>query len=42
MPMTQLRDLVGPVDFAGCTRLRAELVSRLGYAEQKTLRAGSN
>lgn len=41
MPMTQLRDLVGPVDFAEvCTRLRAELVSRLGYAEQKTLTGG--
>lgn len=41
MPMTQLRDLVGPVDFAEvCTRLRAELVSRLGYSEQKTLTGG--
>ena len=41
MPMTQLRDLVGSVDFAEvCTRLRAELVSRLGYAEQKTLTGG--
>ncbi|CAD5107626.1 lipoyl(octanoyl) transferase LipB [Zestomonas carbonaria] len=41
MAMTQLRDLVGPLEFAEvCARLRAQLVHHLGYAEQTTLKGG--
>ena len=44
MPMTQLRDLVGPVDFAEvCTRLRAESSHALATLNRRPLpRAGSN
>lgn len=39
--MTQLRDHIGPVDFAEVQqRLRAQLAAHLGYAEQKTLSGG--
>lgn len=39
--MTQLRDLVGPVDFNEVLgRMRGQLAQHLGYAEQKTLRGG--
>lgn len=39
--MTQLRDLVGPVDFIEVLgRMRGQLVQHLGYAEQKTLTGG--
>jgi len=38
LKMTQLRDLVGPVDFAEVMgRLRGELVKQLGYTQQQTL-----
>lgn len=38
LKMTQLRDLVGPVDFAEVMgRLRGELVRQLGYTQQQTL-----
>jgi len=41
LPMTQLRDLIGPVDFSEVLgRLRAQLVRQLGYAQQKTLAGG--
>jgi len=41
LAMTQLRDLVGPVDFAEVSaRLRAQLVSHLDYVEDKTLTGG--
>lgn len=41
LAMTQMRDLVGPLDFAEVLdRLRERLVERLGYAEQKTLAGG--
>lgn len=41
LKMTQLRDLVGPVDFHEVSsRLRGQLVQHLGYAEQKTLAGG--
>ncbi|OCX17946.1 octanoyltransferase [Stutzerimonas xanthomarina] len=40
LKMTQLRDLVGPVDFAEVMgRLRGELVQKLGYTQQQTLTA---
>lgn len=38
LKMTQLRDLVGPVDFPEVMgRLRGQLVQKLGYAQQQTL-----
>lgn len=38
LKMTQLRDLVGPIDFAEVMgRLRGELVQQLGYTQQQTL-----
>jgi lipoyl(octanoyl) transferase len=38
LAMTQLRDHAGPIEFAEVTqRLREQLVSRLGYADQITL-----
>lgn len=38
LKMTQLRDLVGPVDFPEVMgRLRGQLVQQLGYAQQQTL-----
>lgn len=41
LAMTQLRDLIGPVDFNDVLgRLRGQLVRNLGYAEQKTLAGG--
>ena len=41
LAMTQLRDLIGPVDFNDVLgRLRDQLVRNLGYAEQKTLAGG--
>ncbi|MGE4406737.1 lipoyl(octanoyl) transferase LipB [Pseudomonas sp.] len=41
LTMTQLRDLIGPVDFSEVLdRLRAQLVRQLGYAQQKTLAGG--
>ncbi|MCY1295389.1 Octanoyltransferase [compost metagenome] len=41
LAMTQMRDLVGPLEFAEvCARLRAQLVHHLGYAEQTTLTGG--
>jgi len=41
LPMTQLRDLVGPIEFAEVSaRLRAQLVTHLDYAEQTTLTGG--
>lgn len=41
LPMTQLRDLIGPTDSADVqARLRAKLVEHLGYAEQMTLSQG--
>ncbi len=41
LAMTQLRDLVGPVDFNDVLgRLRDKLVQRLGYSEQQTLAGG--
>lgn len=41
LAMTQLRDLVGPVEVAEVSgRLSAQLIRRLGYAEQKTLAGG--
>ncbi|MFC3608642.1 lipoyl(octanoyl) transferase LipB [Stutzerimonas tarimensis] len=41
LAMTQLRDLVGPVDFNEVRdRLRQRLVERIGYTEQKTLTGG--
>ncbi|WP_137888515.1 lipoyl(octanoyl) transferase LipB [Pseudomonas sp. 2FE] len=41
MAMTQLRDLVGPIEFAEVSaRLRAQLVKHLDYAEQTTLTGG--
>lgn len=42
LAMTQLRDLVdGPLSFAEvCAALRAQLVTHLDYAEQKTLTGG--
>lgn len=41
LQMTQLRDLIGPLDFAEVQdRLLAQLVGLLGYAEQKTLTGG--
>lgn len=41
LAMTQLRDLIGPVEFNDVLgRLRQQLVRNLGYAEQKTLAGG--
>src|SRR5690606_5303897 len=41
LAMTQLRDLIGPVDFSEVLgRLRAQLAQHLGYAQQKTLAGG--
>ncbi len=41
LPMTQLRDLAGPIEFAEVSaRLRAQLVTHLDYAEQTTLTGG--
>lgn len=41
LKMTQLRDLVGPVDFSAVVgRLCAQLAQRLGHVEQKTLTGG--
>ena len=41
LAMTQLRDLIGPVDINDVLgRLREQLVRNLGYAEQKTLAGG--
>ncbi len=41
LAMTQLRDLVGPIEFAEVSaRLRAQLVTHLDYAEQTTLTGG--
>ncbi|TBU91990.1 lipoyl(octanoyl) transferase LipB [Stutzerimonas kirkiae] len=41
MKMTQLCDLVGPVDFSAVLgRLRAQLARRLGHVQQKTLKGG--
>ncbi|GLK91838.1 lipoyl(octanoyl) transferase LipB [Pseudomonas turukhanskensis] len=41
MAMTQLRDQVGPIEFAEVSaRLRAQLVTHLDYAEQTTLTGG--
>ncbi|MGY4532972.1 lipoyl(octanoyl) transferase [Pseudomonas sp. TE3786] len=41
MAMTQLSDLVGPIEFAEVSaRLRAQLVTHLDYAEQTTLTGG--
>ena len=38
LPMTQLRDLIGPIDISEVAdRLRDHLVRQLGYAQQKTL-----
>lgn len=39
--MTQLRDLIGPIDISEVAdRLRDHLVRQLGYAQQKTLAGG--
>lgn len=41
LAMTQLRDLIGPVDFLEVAgRLRTQLARHLGYAQQKTLAGG--
>lgn len=41
LPMTQLRDLIGPIDISEVAdRLRDHLVRQLGYAQQKTLAGG--
>ena len=41
LAMTQLRDLIGPVDFSEVVgRLRTQLTRHLGYAQQKTLAGG--
>ena len=41
LPMTQLRDLIGPIDISEVAdRLRGHLVRQLGYAQQKTLAGG--
>ncbi|MCQ4234959.1 lipoyl(octanoyl) transferase LipB [Pseudomonas stutzeri] len=41
LAMTQLRDLIGPVDFSEVVgRLRTQLARHLGYAHQKTLAGG--
>ncbi|MFQ7898418.1 lipoyl(octanoyl) transferase LipB [Stutzerimonas degradans] len=41
LAMTQLRDLIGPVDFSEVIgRLRTQLARHLGYAQQKTLAGG--
>lgn len=41
LPMTQLRDLIGPIDISEVAdRLRGHLVQQLGYAQQKTLAGG--
>ena len=41
LPMTQMRDLVGPIDICQVAdRLREQLVRQLGYAQQKTLAGG--
>ncbi|MCQ4294121.1 lipoyl(octanoyl) transferase LipB [Pseudomonas stutzeri] len=41
LPMTQMRDLIGPVDISQVAdRLREQLVRQLGYAQQKTLAGG--
>ncbi|EIK54370.1 lipoate-protein ligase B [Stutzerimonas stutzeri TS44] len=41
LAMTQLRDLIGPVDFPEVVaRLRTQLARHLGYAKQKTLAGG--
>ncbi|QGW20934.1 lipoyl(octanoyl) transferase LipB [Stutzerimonas degradans] len=41
LAMTQLRDLIGPVDFSEVVgRLRTQLARHLGYAQQKTLAGG--
>lgn len=41
LAMTQLRDLVGPIDFAEVSgRLRTQLVSHLDYVDYKTLTGG--
>lgn len=41
LAMTQLRDLIGPVDFSEVVgRLRMQLARHLGYAQQKTLAGG--
>jgi lipoyl(octanoyl) transferase len=39
--MTQMRDLIGPIDICQVAdRLREQLVRQLGYAQQKTLAGG--
>ncbi|RYJ64026.1 lipoyl(octanoyl) transferase LipB [Pseudomonas songnenensis] len=41
LPMTQMRDLIGPIDICQVAdRLREQLVRQLGYAQQKTLAGG--
>ncbi len=41
LAMTQLRDLVGPIDFAEVReRLQRQLVQQLGYAQYQTLTGG--
>ncbi|MCQ4301065.1 lipoyl(octanoyl) transferase LipB [Pseudomonas songnenensis] len=41
LPMTQIRDLIGPIDICQVAdRLREQLVRQLGYAQQKTLAGG--
>jgi len=41
LPMTQMRDLIGPIDISEVAdRLRDHLVRQLGYAQQKTLAGG--
>ena len=41
LPMTQLRDPLGPIDISEVAdRLRDHLVRQLGYAQQKTLAGG--
>ncbi|MBK3866229.1 lipoyl(octanoyl) transferase LipB [Pseudomonas stutzeri] len=41
LPMTQLRDLIGPIDISDVAeKLREQLVRQLGYTQQKTLAGG--
>lgn len=41
LPMTQMRDLIGPIDICQVAdRLREQLIRQLGYAQQKTLAGG--
>jgi lipoyl(octanoyl) transferase len=41
LPMTQMRDLIGPIDICqAADRLREQLIRQLGYAQQKTLAGG--